>query len=410
MNTTSNTTAQANNGITILGAADSYSLFNASGHIERNTRVKLAKGVKIYAVGYAGITQHMAIYDDNMNAVEIYTGTADPATVDEYEADPENSSYFGELVHVDELARPWSQRHGIGYYYDESGEMVSDEVIERSLIHARAVKEAQAATVKAREEAFAAKQDEMRRTYGHILTEPTQPRYTKDGAKELKKNITTLIRHYFPGLKFTIRKDWRGYTVVWTDGPTADEMLKVAGLFEESCSRDRYNDDLFEHSDTAFTSVFGGVENINTDRTISDELTATAAAQVEAAINNPQYVGSDADKVEMYARELGAHCREITGHKREYWANALAKYISAYTKPQEPQKAPKPTKEKPTPKVDGLTLVDYSEKAIALIGDTKSIKEQLKAIGGRFNARLSCGAGWIFSKKKENELKALLAL
>lgn len=65
--------------------------------------------------------------------------------------------------------------------------------------------------------------------------------------------------------------------------------------------------------------------------------------------------------------------------------------------------------EQPTPKADGLTLVDYSEKAIALIGDTKSIKEQLKAIGGRFNARLSCGAGWIFSKKKENELKALLA-
>lgn len=47
---------------------------------------------------------------------------------------------------------------------------------------------------------------------------------------------------------------------------------------------------------------------------------------------------------------------------------------------------------------DGLQLVDYSEKAFVLIGDTKAIKDKLKELGGRFNARLSCGAGWIFSK------------
>lgn len=44
------------------------------------------------------------------------------------------------------------------------------------------------------------------------------------------------------------------------------------------------------------------------------------------------------------------------------------------------------------------------------IGNTKPISEQLKKIGGRFNSRLSCGAGWIFSKRKESELRTLLAL
>lgn len=53
-------------------------------------------------------------------------------------------------------------------------------------------------------------------------------------------------------------------------------------------------------------------------------------------------------------------------------------------------------------------IIDYSEKAIAVIGDTKEIKEELKRLGGRFNPRLSCGAGWIFSKKQENNLKNLL--
>ncbi len=53
-------------------------------------------------------------------------------------------------------------------------------------------------------------------------------------------------------------------------------------------------------------------------------------------------------------------------------------------------------------------IIDYSEKAIAVVGDTITIKDELKKLGGRFNPRLSCGAGWIFSKKVEEKLKALL--
>lgn len=54
-------------------------------------------------------------------------------------------------------------------------------------------------------------------------------------------------------------------------------------------------------------------------------------------------------------------------------------------------------------------IVDYSEKALAVIGDTRPISGQLKALGGRFNARLSCGPGWIFSKRKEAEVRQALA-
>ena len=53
-------------------------------------------------------------------------------------------------------------------------------------------------------------------------------------------------------------------------------------------------------------------------------------------------------------------------------------------------------------------IIDYSEKSIAVIGDTKNIKESLKEIGGVFNPRLRCGAGWIFSKKKMAELEEIL--
>lgn len=56
-----------------------------------------------------------------------------------------------------------------------------------------------------------------------------------------------------------------------------------------------------------------------------------------------------------------------------------------------------------------IRIVNYSERAIAVVGDTKPIKEHLKEIGGRFNAKLSCGAGWIFSIKKKADIERLLA-
>ena len=57
-------------------------------------------------------------------------------------------------------------------------------------------------------------------------------------------------------------------------------------------------------------------------------------------------------------------------------------------------------------------LVDYSEKAIAIFGDTKAISQQLKELGGKFNRRLTKDgekqAGWIFSKKKEDAVNEFL--
>jgi len=55
-----------------------------------------------------------------------------------------------------------------------------------------------------------------------------------------------------------------------------------------------------------------------------------------------------------------------------------------------------------------LTLVDYSAKSFAVTGDTIAAKNQLKAAGGRFNARLSCGPGWIFSKKDAESVREII--
>lgn len=56
-----------------------------------------------------------------------------------------------------------------------------------------------------------------------------------------------------------------------------------------------------------------------------------------------------------------------------------------------------------------LTCISYSDKAIAVTGDTRPFRTELKAAGGRFNSRLSCGAGWIFSKKAEKAVAAIIS-
>ena len=59
-------------------------------------------------------------------------------------------------------------------------------------------------------------------------------------------------------------------------------------------------------------------------------------------------------------------------------------------------------------------IVDYSPKALAVFGNTRPIKDQLQALGGRFNPKLmhegTKKAGWIFSKSKEQEIRNLLTI
>jgi predicted ribosome quality control (RQC) complex YloA/Tae2 family protein len=59
-----------------------------------------------------------------------------------------------------------------------------------------------------------------------------------------------------------------------------------------------------------------------------------------------------------------------------------------------------------------LLVIDYSEKAVAIFGDTRLVKEQLKEIGARFNPYLNKDGGkcpgWILPKSKKELLQTIL--
>ncbi|MEQ3166243.1 hypothetical protein AAA214_24225, partial [Parabacteroides goldsteinii] len=73
--------------------------------------------------------------------------------------------------------------------------------------------------------------------------------------------------------------------------------------------------------------------------------------------------------------------------------------------------------QQPTTSADLSTLnieiVEYSEKAIAVFGDTKPIKDVLKDLNGLFRANLTYNgerrAGWIYSRKQEQKVRETLA-
>ena len=262
----------------------------------------------------------------------------------------ENSSesyFYNPFSELDEYCRPISEKFGIGFYYDLSEPLATDEEINQAIERANQfLKEEEEEKKKVAEERKQAKEDVLQK-YGEIFDRPNRE-YGTDAvlvAKHIRKELSI----EFPGQKFSVRKtDYSTIHIEWNDGPTRDEVERIIGKHQRCCTRDRWNDDIFDYKDTAFTSVFGGVDYLFCNRDTAPE-------------------------------------------NRD---------VSLYTKPT------KPIKEEI--KTSGVQIIDYSDKAIAVVGDTRAIKETLKSLGGRFNGRLSCGAGWIFSKKKEQEVRAKL--
>lgn len=265
----------------------------------------------------------------------------------------DSESYFSSpFEKLDEYARPISEKFGIGFYYDLDAPRATEEEISQAIERANQfLKEEEEEKTRAEKESKRAREEVIKK-YGAIYDQPSG-KYRTDAvlvAKHIRQDLTNA----FPGQKFSVRKtDYSTIHIEWKDGPTREEVEQIAGKHQRKCTRDRWNDDLWDYNDTAFTSVFGGVDYI------------------------------------LYYRETAPENREI----------------SLYTKPEPKQNK---TTDTETIGAKGIQIIDYSEKAIAVVGDTRAIKDTLKTLGGRFNAHLTCGAGWIFSKAKESTLREAL--
>lgn len=209
---------------------------------------------------------------------------------------------------------------------------------------------------------------------------------SKLSTKEIAAKVRSYAKKNFPGFKFSVRSEWSMYTgsmyielksgpcVPFVEGPRSAER----GYMSTCSSVEPYKNELTPEMFKVLDAVTTYASSFRYDD--SDGMQDYYDTNFYLKIK----VSDEYKVIEPKAKKSSVKPEKVEE----------AKEVEAVT-------------------VESLEMVDYSEKAIAVFGDTKTIKEQLKELGGRFNPALNYNgekrAGWIFSKKKANEVRNLMA-
>ncbi|MBM5783052.1 MAG: hypothetical protein FJ368_06520 [Pelagibacterales bacterium] len=210
--------------------------------------------------------------------------------------------------------------------------------------------------------------------------------------KELKEN--------FPQTKFSVKSSnysmGNSVRVSWTDGAAENKVEELLTKYQYGGFNGQ--EDIYEN--TNWRDDISQTKYLFCDRKISDEI---YLAKFEELKQTWEFL-KDVNDINAHSGNLLSICGCWTVRHFIYQQAKGFRDVD-FTKEE-------PRKQVENLKAEGLELVDYSEKAVALFGNTKEIKEKLKEIGGRFNPFLTKNgekmAGWVFSKSKENELKLLI--
>lgn len=209
---------------------------------------------------------------------------------------------------------------------------------------------------------------------------------SKLSTKEIAAKVRSYAKKNFPDFKFSVRSEWSVYTdsmyIELKSGPCVP-------FVEGSRSAER-----------------GYMSTMSSVKAWEDELTPKVFAALNAVSNYASsFRYNDSDGMQDYFDTNFYIHIEVSDEYKVIEPKAKKSGV----KPEKVEEA----KDVEAVTAEGLEIVDYSEKAIAVFGDTKAIKEQLKELGGRFNPSLNYNgekrAGWIFSKKQTDKVRELLA-
>lgn len=265
-----------------------------------------------------------------------------------------------------DILRPYSRKFGIGMYYADTPAEFMDAMEVAALAReaeqkAQEKAEAQARAKTEHDRIAAIGVERLERlmpadVQGVIVAELNKTEYT-DHTCECRE--TTSVRTVILGFSTTPRNGF-------------GELRKAARNLPETAYLAEYNKD-YEHRYPGFT------------------------------LGRSPYSGWSIHKMTHYTREgFIGRLAYIAGDENNI----------RLTSPK-PERTPEQEQGQTTVQGDFI-LVDYSEKAIALFGDTKPIKDALSDLGGRFNERLTYRgekrAGWVFPKAKEMQVRELIGM
>lgn len=277
-----------------------------------------------------------------------------------------------------EIIKPLSQKFGIGMYYDENNiKFLSEEEVTE--LHAKAQEKKANRIEKEREEE---RQREAVRVIGRQWLKENLPEDTQAIIIAcLKQDESDSQTDYYASR--TTRTVILGFSTHKRD--IFSEMRKYASNFEGTAHLAEHNED-YEHREKY--SMGKGYY-----------------------LGKSYYSGWIIKKAPIYNRESTIkEFSYVAGCPDGIYIKSKSNKARNNTEEQ--------TAEQPTQVIESdnlsFEIVDYSEKAIALFGDTREIKDLLKAMGGKFNPRLTHNnekqAGWIFQTSKRGELETVLKL
>lgn len=207
---------------------------------------------------------------------------------------------------------------------------------------------------------------------------------SKLSTKEIAAKVRAFAKKNFPCFKFSITSEWSMYT----------DSLHIE-LKEGTC---------IPFVEGARSAERGYMSTMNTVKGWEKDLTPEIFKVLDAVTT---YASSfrydDSDVMQDYFDTNFYLSIKISDEYKVIEPKAKKSSV----KPEKVEEA----KEVGAVTVEGIEVVEYSEKAVAVFGDTKAIKEHLKELGGRFNPSLSYNrnkrAGWIFSKKQADKVREL---
>ena len=270
-----------------------------------------------------------------------------------------------------DLIRPLSEKFGIGIYYDDANPKFLDPLETAALL-------AKAKEKKAEEERKAKEAREEHERISKIGAARLLPLIPSDAKAviigELRvSECDSYTDYYNYRIERTVILGFSKHT-----RNLFSEMRKYAANFEGTAHLAEYNAD-YEHRENY--SMGDGMY-----------------------LGRNKYNGWTISKEPIYSLEK----------LLERYAHTAGDEANICLKTTQP---PTDTAEQPTVSADlsalNLEIVEYSEKAIAVFGDTKPIKDVLKGLNGLFRANLTYNgerrAGWIYSKKQETKVREALA-
>lgn len=234
----------------------------------------------------------------------------------------------------------------------------------------------------------------------------------KSSAANASAAIKEELKKAFPTIKFSVKSSnfsmGDSVDISWTDGPTSKEVDAITDKYQYG----HFNgmEDIYENSNRR--EDIPQAKYVSTHRHQNEEIMAVLPQFIEML--GPDYDGGYRDKPEQILYRIANKTSfpvgaKITGIER---TGIMAGFFEDFYKItfDAPEAKEETVFEKVEVPAGEIQIIDYSEKAIAVIGDTKPIKDKLKELGGKFNFRLSCGAGWIFPKTKLNIIQTALSI